>query len=325
MGFKPLATLEKMSLYLAHEWLRMGPLYVNGLYQLVQGYAYEFEGHFVGAVFKVKGARAMVALDGDLLAVEARGVVRIVNVETKQCVTTFEADFYRMVASGASLVTCSMGHAGGDQVLLRLWDWSTGACTLARPVQHVTPGRTCFELQVLPNHQLAVFNYFEVRVCDLTTLKELYIIRQPGVQSVLGLPDGSLILCVDHTLLKYQGVMLVREGPRQSQSVTVYQLLRLSDDFLVSCGNDGMISLWNAHTLCLVRYYEAGVAPGVALLPDGRLASICSFNPRCITLTHDQAFGVRRLASLTMMRRLVALHDGRLVSEHDNDEVCLWA
>lgn len=305
-----------------HEWLWMGPLVSDALCQLVQEYAYEFEGRFVGPVFKGKGVRAMAALEGDMIAVEVQSMFRIVNVKTKQCVRTFKVDFYRMVVSGASIVTCSVGLRGA---LLRSWDWSTGECTLERTVQHITPGRTCFELQVLPNNRLAVFNYFEVRVCDLTTLKELYIIRRSGVQSLLGLPDGSVILCVEHTLLKYQGVMLVREGPRQSQSVAVHQLLRLGDDFLASCGNDHMISLWDAQTLCFVRCHQAGVLPGVALLPDGRLACICSFNPRCITLMHNKTFDSQCIYGPTMMCRLFALQDGRLVSEHDNGDVCLWA
>lgn len=314
---------RKMSMRYVYEWLWMGPLDVDILCRLVQEYAYEFEGRFVGAVFKGKGVRAMLALERDLIAVEVRGMVRIVNIKTKQCVRTFEADFYRMVANGASIVTCSVGPRGA---LLRSWDWATGECTLERPVQHVTLGRTCFELQVLPNNRLAVFNYFEVRVCDFTTLKELYIIRRPGVQSVLGLPDWSLIVCVEHTLFKYNGVMMVREGTRQSQSVAVHQLLHLGDDFLASCGTDHMISLWDTETLCFVRCLQAGVSPGMALLPDGRLAFICTMNPRCVNLMHhNQTFGFLRLTGPTLMRRLFALHDGRLVTEHDNDDVCLWA
>lgn len=311
-----------MSMRYAEKWLGVGPLPPDVLRRLVQEYAYEFEGRFVGTVFKGKGVRSMAALEGDMIAVEVQSMVRIVNVKTKQCVRTFEVDFYRMVASGALIVTCSVGLRGA---LLRSWDWSTGECTLERPVEHITPGRTCFELQVLPNNRLAVFNYFEVRVCDLTTLKELYIIRRSGVQSLLGLPDGSLILCVEHTLLKYQGVMLVCEGPRQSQSVAVHQLLRLGDNLLASCGSDHTITLRTVDTLCFVRYL-AGISPGVALLlPDGRLACICSFNPCCITLMHNKTFDVQCIYGPTMMCRLFALQDGRLVSEHDNEDVCLWA
>lgn len=261
---------------------------------------------------------------GDLIAVEARGVVRIVDVQTKQCVRAFQADFYRMVASGASIITCSNGR--GAQVLLRSWDWSTGLCTLGQRLQNVTPGRTCFELRALPNNRVAVSNYFEVRVCDSATLTELYVIRRPGVQSVLGLPDGGLILCVDHTWLKYQGAMLVREGVRHGQSVTVYQLLGLGDDLFASCGNDGMIRLWDMETQLFVRYLEACVLPsGVALLSEGYLASICSFNPSCISLTHyQQGFRGRRLYGPSMLCGLLALRDGRLLSEHENGDVCLW-
>jgi hypothetical protein len=158
----------------------------------------------------------------------------------------------------------------------------------------------------------------------LTTLKELYIIRRSGVQSLLGLPDGSLILCVEHTLLKYQGVMLVHEGPRQSQSVAICQLLRLEDNLLASCGSDHTITLRTVDTLCFVQYV-AGISPGVALLPDGRLACICSFNPRCINLMNNKTFVCQYIYGPTMMCRLFALHDGRLVSEHDNGDVCLWA
>ena len=326
-----------------HKWLFDGPLVgIGGLCSIVMEFAREFEGRLKTRLTGAERCRSIIELPDDRIALSMFDQITIVDLRSQQRVHSIPEVLENssgMVMCGDELVTSSHG------LKVSSWHLLTASRTSVRGIPNghqIMPGYGAYKLCSLPNCKMALYSCAEgtVRVWDMATGAYLYDItalNKKTIRSVAALPDGRLVVAVNHILYVYDdGEFCFKRRVPTKKTVTH---LRVGGKWFASSGRDHMIHVWDAENLTLqfaipnVTTHE-GQPNSFAILPEGKLAAIVENRHVCMydlhnggqllqTLTRPHITPTRQLAYGVMA--IVPLQRGQLLTHHADGEVCTWS
>ena len=319
-----------MSSAALYAYLSDGPLLgIDGLCRLVVSFAREFEAELNTQCMMLKPYRAITDLSNDLLAISAVDKILVVNLHTNETLHTLADNTFSMVMSGDVFVTSSFRKT------LRTWDVSTGLCTSTRAIEggsEIMPGYGAYNLCALsggstgPKMALYAFMDSQVGVWDMTTGVCLYTIQSRNkkrVTHVAPLPDGKLVLAVEHILYVYDDGKFAFK--RRVPTKKYVNQLRVSGPYLLSSTRDDAVHVWDAHTMTLIITFRDVMPDRVAMLPEGKIALVPVSNTRQVKIHNLQGALLNTIQRASSVKDLLPLSGGRLLTAHVNGDLCTWS
>jgi WD40 repeat protein len=214
--------------------------------------------------------------DGKALAACSTGQVKLWNMATRKIRTT-------LTGSGGTVTFSPDGSflaSAGDDMLVRLWDASTG--TPRATLKGHTSRVTC--VSISPSGQiLATSGGYDhrVRLWDTETREPCAVLKahKSGLQSIDFSPDGMSLAAADRQDLVIWDVATGTPRANLKGNQGEVRCLTFSPDgkILASVGVDGTVRLWDASTGTLSATLEGhkGEVWSLTFSPDGKiLASV---------------------------------------------------
>lgn len=304
-----------------------GPLLgIEGLCRLVVGFAREFEAELNTQCVVLKSYRAMVELPDDRLAISVVDKIFIVDVRTGQTLHTLPDNAFSMVVCGDTFAT------GSFRKTMRTWDVSTGVCTSTRHIEGVLfdimPGYGAYNLCALPNFKMALYAFVDsqVRVWDMATGICLYTIQTQNKKRVLraaALPDGKLVLAVEHILYVYDDGKFAFK--RRAPTKKYVSQLRVSGQYLVSSSQDDTVHVWDTKTMTLIFTFVDVMHDHMAMLPEGKIALVPVSNNQQVKIHDLQGALLNTIQRSSAVKDLLPLSGDRLLTTHVNGDLCTWS